>query len=127
MKLKLAIIYGILTWIITLLLTKIANSMLAYGFHDMNITVPIIIIIVTGFFGILYIRNFDENEVIEGLNGGVIFIIIDVILDYIFFLNLKISDLMFTDYKLHLFSTIILTLLITTFLGYLAQMNVDLK
>jgi hypothetical protein len=82
---------------------------------------------VTGFFGILYIRNINENEVIEGLAAGVIFIIIDIILDYIFLLKLNPVNLMFTSYKLHLFSTIIFTLLITTFLGYLAQMNIDLK
>ena len=31
------------------------------------------------------------------------------------------------DYPLHVFSMIAITLLITTFLGYLAQMTIDLK
>ena len=127
MKLKLAILFGILIWIFTYILTELISPIFLYRLPDVNIVVPIIIIIVTGFFGILYIRNINENEVVEGLAAGVIFIIIDIILDYIFLLKLNPVNLMFTSYKLHLFSTIIFTLLITTFLGYLAQMNIDLK
>ena len=37
------------------------------------------------------------------------------------------ENLIFTDYTMHLLSMTILTLLITTFLGYLAQMSIDLK
>lgn len=127
MKIKLAVIFGILIWIISYVLTEIFSPLFYYGLPDINVIVPIIIIIVTGFFGILYIRNINENEVIEGFAAGVVFIVISAILDYIFFLILKINNMMFTDYNFHLFSNIILTLLITTFLGYLAQMKIDLK
>jgi len=127
MKIKLAVIYGILIWVISYILTEIFSPLFYYGLPDINFIVPAISIVVTGFFGILYIRNINENEVIEGFAVGVIFIVIGMILDYIFFLNLKIDNLMFTDYNFHLFSNIILTLLITTFLGYLAQMKIDLK
>lgn len=127
MKLKLAVLFGILIWIITYILTEIFSPVFTFSLPDVNIVVPLIIIVVTGFFGILYIRNINENEVIEGMAAGMIFVIIDIILDYIFLLNLNPINLMFTNYKLHLFSTIVLTLLITTFLGYLAQMTIDLK
>lgn len=127
MKIKLAVIYGILIWVISYILTEIFSPLFYYSLPDINFIVPAISIVVTGFFGILYIRNVNENEVIEGFAVGVIFIVIGMILDYIFFLNLKIDNLMFTDYNFHLFSNIILTLLITTFLGYLAQMKIDLK
>ena len=84
MKIKLAIIYGILIWLITYVLSEIFNPIFTDNLPHINIVVPIIIIIVTGFFGILYIRNIDKNEVIEGFLAGVIFIMMDVICDYIF-------------------------------------------
>ena len=127
MKLKLAIIFGILIWAITYILTSIINPIFTKNLPGINIIVPIILIITTTFFGILYIRNIDSNEVIEGLTAGLIFIIVDIICDFIFFLYPNNQTLIFTDYTLHLFSVIVLTLLITTFLGYLAKMNIDLK
>ena len=127
MKIKLAVIFGILIWIITLILAEIFTPIFTFSLPDTNLIVPLIMIFVTGFFAILYIRNIDENEVIEGLLAGMVFIVIDIILDYIFLLNLNPISLMFTNYQLHLFSTIVITLLITTFIGYLAQMTIDLK
>ena len=127
MKLKVAIIVGILIWVITYLLTEIINPIFSNHLAGINILVPIILIITTGFFGILYIREINENEVIEGFLVGLIFILVDVICDMIFFIVPHTKNLIFSDYALHLFSMIVLTLLITTFLGYLAQMNIDLK
>lgn len=127
MKIKLAIIYGIVIWFLTFVLSSILNPIFTDNLPNINIVVPIIIIIVTGFFGILYIRNIEENEVIEGFLVGVVFIIVDVICDYVFLIFPQYASLMIQDYPLHLLSMIILTLLITTFLGYLAQMNIDLK
>ena len=127
MKLKLAIIFGILIWVITYLATEIINPIFSSGLPNINIIVPIILIITTGFFGILYIRNIDENEVIEGLTVGIIFIVVDILCDLIFLIIPNTQNFIFADYQLHVFSVIVLTLLITTFLGYLAQMNIDLK
>ncbi|MDO5831547.1 MAG: hypothetical protein Q4Q14_01805 [Methanobrevibacter sp.] len=127
MKLKLAIVYGILIWFLTYVLSEIFNPIFTDNLPNVNIVVPIIIIVVTGFFGILYIRNIDKNEVVEGFLGGAVFIIMDVICDYLFLILPQHNALIMEDYPLHLFSMIILTLLITTFLGYLAQMKIDLK
>ena len=127
MKLKLAITFGILIWIITYLATRITDPIFSATLPNMNIVVPIILIITIGFFGILYIRNIDENEVIEGLVVGIIFIAVDVVCDLVFLIIPNTRNLIFADYQLHIFSMIVITLLITTFLGYLAQMNIDLK
>ena len=127
MKIKLAIIFGITIWILTYILSEILNPIFMTLIPYNQISIPLIIIIVTGFFGILYIRNIETNEVVEGLLAGMIFIIIDIIMDYIFFNLLGYTSVIFEDYLYHLVSMIILTLLITTFLGYLAQMKIDLK
>ena len=127
MKIKLAVIFGILIWIISTVLIEIFNPIFNSNLPHVNIISPIISIIVIGFFGILYIRNIESNEVAEGILVGIIFIIIDVILDYIFFILPNVRTLIMGNYLLHIISMIVITLLITTFLGYLAQMNIDLK
>ena len=127
MKIKLAVIFGILVWFLTYFFSEILNPIFIKYIPYNQIAIPLVIIIVTGFFGILYIRNIDTNEVVEGIQLGMIFIIIDLILDYIFFIILGFPSVIFENYLYHLVSMITLTLLITTFLGYLAQMKIDLK
>ena len=127
MKLKLAVIYGILIWIISSVLCDFFNPIFTSNLPHVNIIVPVISIIVTGFFGILYIRNIDENEAFEGLLAGIIFVIIDIILDYIYYIIPQTQNLIFGNYPMHVISMIIITLSITTLLGYLAQMTIDLK
>jgi len=127
MKLKLAIIYGIIVWILIYIISSIFNPIFDNAIPNINLVAPLTIIIVTGFFGILYIRTIENNEVIEGILVGIIFIIIDILLDTIFFIipNNKIPIV--ENYPLHVISMVIITILITTFLGYLAQMKIDLK
>ncbi|MBR4447897.1 hypothetical protein [Methanobrevibacter sp.] len=127
MKLSLAIIYGVLIWIFTSILTNIFNPIFTSNIPGVNIIVPIITIIVTTFFGILYIRNIETNEVIEGVVGGMMFVIIDIILDYIFYIIPNAHSAIIGNYPIHLLSIAIITLSITTLLGYLAQMTIDLK
>ena len=80
MKLKLAIICGILIWIISSVFTEVFNPIFNSNLPHVNIIVPIITIIVTGFFGIIYIRNIETNEVVEGILVGIIFVIIDSVI-----------------------------------------------
>ena len=127
MKLNLAIIYGVLIWIFTSVLTNIFNPIFTSNLPSVNIIVPVITIIVTTFFGILYIRNIETNEVVEGVVGGMMFVIIDIILDYIFFIIPHRNNVIIGNYPRHLISITIITLSITTLLGYMAQMTIDLK
>ena len=127
MKIKLAVIYGFLIWILTYIITETINPIFADSLPYVNIIFPIVIIILTGFFGILYIRNIEENEVIEGILAGIIFVVVDIILDLVFFIIPQNNVLLIQNYNFHFISMIVLTLLITTFLGYLAQMSIDLK
>ncbi len=127
MKVKLAIILGILIWFFTYLITEFINSIFTYNMPYVNIIFPITAIIVTGFFGILYIRNIETNEVVEGILAGIVFIIIDIIIDYLIFILPHTQSVITQNYPFHVISMTILTLLITAFLGYLAQMNIDLK
>ena len=127
MKIKLAITYGIIVWFLTYIISTTVSPIFADGIPYINLIVPIAIIVVTGFFGILYIRNINNNEVIEGILLGIVFIAVDIICDLVFFIIPGNKTLILDNYSLHLISMIFLTSLITTFLGYLAQMKIDLK
>ncbi|WP_407381671.1 hypothetical protein [Methanobrevibacter sp.] len=127
MELKLGIIYGVLIWILTYIISSIFQPVMIENIVYINIIVPISIIIVAGFFGILYIRNINENEVIEGIKVGILFIIVDIICDLLFFIIPNNQNALVLNYPLHLTYMIIIMLIITTLLGYLAQMNIELK
>lgn len=126
MKLKLAIVYGILSWICIYILSLILKPYYIEGIPYMNSLVPVSIIIVTTFFGILYIREFNKHEVKEGFLLGITFFFIDLIFDKIYSIFFGPS-ITITDNPLHVLSMLILLPLITTFLGYLAQMNIELN
>ena len=127
MKLKLAITYGIIIWIITYILSLIFNPILTNFLPNLNITDTLIMIFVTGLFGTLYIRNIETNEILEGFLVGILFSICDIILDYVFFILPNNHTFIFGNFTIHLLSMTLITLFITTFLGYLAQMNINLK
>lgn len=120
------IMYGIFIWILVSILTTFLSPYITDNIPYINIINPITIIFATTFFGILYIRNINENEVREGFVVGIIFIIVDFICDSLFPKLFNISTSIGNP-KIHILSMIVLTLTITTILGYLAQMEVDLK
>lgn len=128
MKLKLAVIFGILIWFITHLVTAYLNPIFIDNVPYVNILVPVTSIVITGFFGILYIRTIETNEVVEGFLGGVVFAIMNIICDFILSILPNTRPIILdNNFLMNFIPMIITTLLITTFLGYLAQMNIDLK
>lgn len=127
MKIKLAVIYGILIWAVTYVISLIVQPLITSNTLYNNLILPLSMIIVTGFFGILYIREINEDEVIEGIIVGIIFIAIDIVCDVIVFIIPQYHTILITNYTTHLILMSIITLLTTTFLGYLAQMKIELK
>lgn len=127
MKLKLAITYGILEWGLIYLITVILNHFITDDLPYIDITIPLSIIIVTTILTILYIRNFDSNEVIEGLKLGIILFIIDLICDALFLELINNHNPIIENYPIHVISMLIMIPLITTFIGYLAQMEIELR
>ena len=127
MKLKLAITYGILEWGLIYLITVILNHFITDDLPYIDITIPLSIIIVTTILTVLYIRNFDSNEVIEGLKLGIILFIIDLICDALFLELINNHNPIIENYPIHVISMLIMIPLITTFIGYLAQMEIELR
>lgn len=126
MKLKLAIIYGALIWVLIHVLQGIFKPIFNYTLPYFNMLFTIISIVVTGFFGILYIRNINKNEVDEGILAGIVFGVVYLILDFLCLLLFP-ERFLIPNYPLNVASMIVINLLLTTFLGYLAQMEINLK
>ena len=126
MKLKLAIIYGALIWVLVHVLQGIFKPIFNYTLPYFNMLFTIISIVVTGFFGILYIRNINKNEVDEGILAGIVFGVVYLILDFVCLLLFP-ERFLIPNYPLNVASMIVINLLLTTFLGYLAQMEINLK
>ena len=126
MKLKLAIIYGAFILLFFHFIQGIFKTIFNYNFSYFNMLFTIISIVVTGFFGILYIRNINKNEVDEGILAGIVFGVVYLILDFVC-LILFPERFLIPDYPLNVASMIVINLLLTTFLGYLAQMDINLK
>ncbi len=127
MKLKLGIICGVLIWIFTYLISVIVQMFELNNTLYYNLILPLSIIIVTGCFGIIYIRNIYKNELFEGILVGILFIAIDIILDILFFIIPNNTNILFTNFLNHVILMGIIMLIMTSFLGYLAQMNIELK
>lgn len=127
MKFKLAVVYGVISWFFIYVIATVLNPFVVDDIPYIHIVIPISIIIVTGFFGILYIRNINSNEVLEGFLLGILFFVIDIICDLVFFIIPENNNIIVDSYHIHLISMIIIIPLITTFIGYLAQMNIELR
>ena len=127
MKYKAGIICGVLIWFFTYLITNTIEPIVIDNVTYINIIIPLSIVIVTGFFGIIYIREINENEVIEGIKAGILFLAIDIICDLIFFVIPQNKNILTENYPEHLILMTILILVITTLIGYLAQMKIELK
>ena len=125
MKYKLAILFSFLSWFTIYLLSLILTPYYIEGIQYINILIPISIIAVTIIVGILYIREIDGNEVIEGFYFGIMLFIVDCLLDLIHTLFIG-SSMTVSSNLLHVISMLSLFTLTTTLLGYLAQMNVEL-
>lgn len=125
MNIKLGIIYGVLIWLLTVIVSTVLEPVVLE--NVINLIPPLCIIILTGFFGILYIREIDENEVIEGIKVGILFVVIDIILDLCVFIIPNNENALVANFPMHVLAMFVIVLIITTMIGYLAQMNIELK
>lgn len=127
MKLKLAIVLGFISWLLIILISVLINPLIIDSVTYIPIIIPISIIIVTGILGTVYIREINKNETIEGFKLGIIFLIIDIICDLLIKYLTNNHIFLLNDYKVHIIYTIILTPIITTILGYLAETEIKLE
>lgn len=114
------IIYGLLTWIITITLILMSHNSNPYIF---NILLDIIITVLALFLAIIYLKKFNDDYLKHGLIFGFLIFIINIILDLIFYraVNLPMG---LVEYMLNVgFIYLVYPIIIST-IGFLFD-NID--
>lgn len=79
---KIGVMYGFLTWIVTITLILMSHNSNPYIF---NILLDIIITILALIIGINYLKSFKDNYFMEGLFLGILIFVINIVLDQFYY------------------------------------------
>ncbi|MGN0094397.1 MAG: hypothetical protein ACI37V_08130 [Methanobrevibacter sp.] len=79
---KIGVIYGFLTWIVTITLILMSHNSNPYIF---NIILDIIITVLSLILGINYLKSFKKDFLKEALVFGILIFIINVVLDQFYY------------------------------------------
>lgn len=126
MRWKSANAYLIITWILVYAICHYTNIRIDIEVPFMVTVMPVIIILCSFLFGIIYIRNTPENQAFEGFILGIYFILGFIVLDGISFLLFG----SFFKSPIQYFSQVAINCIwfpiVFTSLGYAADFKIDL-
>ena len=117
---KIGVIYGFLTWIITITLILMSHNSNPYIF---NIILDIIITVLSLILGINYLKSFKEDFLKEALVFGILIFIINVVLDQ-FYYNAVGLPMNFIEYMLNVGLIYLVYPIIIGFMGFVFD-NID--
>jgi hypothetical protein len=118
---KKALTYGFLIWILVFIV-----GFLIFPIHDSHrplfeSIMPVAISITTVFFSLRYFRLVKRDFVNEGLNLGLVFLGVNLIIDLILFLSPSPMQMSFINYIQDIGVTYLMIPAITIGFGYLAE------
>ena len=117
---KTGVIYGFLTWIVTITLILMSHNSNPYIF---NIILDIIITVLSLILGINYLKSFKEDFLKEALVFGSLIFIINVVLDQ-FYYNAVGLPMNFIEYMLNVGLIYLVYPIIIGFMGFVFD-NID--
>jgi lysylphosphatidylglycerol synthetase-like protein (DUF2156 family) len=117
---KTGVIYGFLTWIVTITLILMSHNSNPYIF---NIILDIIITVLSLILGINYLKSFKEDFLKEALVFGILIFIINVVLDQ-FYYNAVGLPMNFIEYMLNVGLIYLVYPIIIGFMGFVFD-NID--
>jgi hypothetical protein len=117
---KTGVIYGFLTWIVTITLILMSHNSNPYIF---NIILDIIITVLSLILGINYLKSFKEDFLKEALVFGILIFIINVVLDQ-FYYNAVGLPMNFIEYMLNVGLIYLVYPIIIGFIGFVFD-NID--
>ena len=126
MKWKLAFIFGFASYIFIYIFSNILTPIVHWEVPIVGSLTPVITIFSALIFGTLFIRSEDDNEVVKGFLLGLVFSLVDLILD-LAFIFLGIISVSNDVYPFHIILTTLIFLFVTISLGYMANFEVKLK
>ena len=117
---KTGVIYGFLTWIVTITLILMSHNSNPYIF---NIILDIIITVLSLILGVNYLKSFKEDFLKEALVFGILIFIINVVLDQ-FYYNAVGLPMNFIEYMLNVGLIYLVYPIIIGFMGFVFD-NID--
>ena len=117
---KIGVIYGFLTWIITITLILMSHNSNPYIF---NIILDIIITVLSLILGINYLKSFKEDSLKEALVFGILIFIINIVLDQ-FYYNAVGLPMNLVEYMLNVGLIYLVYPIIIGFIGFVFD-NID--
>lgn len=117
---KIGVIYGFLTWIITITLILMSHNSNPYIF---NIILDIIITVLSLILGINYLKSFKRDFLKEALVFGILIFIINIVLDQ-FYYNAVGLPMNLVEYMLNVGLIYLVYPIIIGFIGFVFD-NID--
>jgi hypothetical protein len=122
-SMKKVIIYGFLIWLI-----PFGISIMIFPIHDSNRALfesimPVAVTTVTVIFSILYFKIIDIEFLKEGIQLGIIWYIISLIIDLIMFMPESPMQMTFVDYMMDIGLTYVIIIVIPIGFGHFLESN----
>ena len=120
MKWKFGIIFGVLVWSIPFLVSFLIYPLKTADNPLFETIMPIVLVLVGSLFLFLYMKKDSHLTVLKGLELGLIFFIISIVLDLFMFMEgpMKMS---FSDYMLDIGLTYLIYPILGTFYGLISN------
>ena len=120
MKWKFGIIFGLLVWLIPFLVSFLIYPLRVANNPLFETIMPIVLVLVGSLFLFLYMKKDSHLTVLKGLELGLIFFIISIVLDLFMFMEgpMKMS---FSDYMLDIGLTYLIYPILGTFYGLISN------
>lgn len=121
MKLKIVILYGILIWLGPFLI-----SFLIFPLRDTNrplfeSIMPLVLTVIVVFSSVLYFKKLDRRFIREGFIIGVIWFVINILIDLILFIPESPMQMTFSEYIMDIGLTYLIIPVITVGFGFLMR------
>lgn len=121
MKLKIVILYGILIWLGPFLI-----SFLIFPLRDTNrplfeSIMPLVLTIMVVFSSVLYFKKIDRRFIREGFIIGVIWFVINILIDLVLFIPESPMQMTFSEYMMDIGLTYLIIPVITVGFGFLMR------
>jgi hypothetical protein len=113
--------FGFLIWLIPFLVSFLIFSLREENRPLFESIMPVVLTIVVLIFSILYFVKLDNDFIGQGILIGVVWIVINIIIDLVMFLPESEWQMSFTDYMMDIGLTYLIILLIPIGIGILLE------
>ena len=113
--------FGFLIWLIPFFVSFVVFPLRETNRPLFESIMPVILTIVVLIFSILYFIRLDKDFISEGVLLGIVWLVINIIIDLVMFLSESDWHMSFSDYMMDIGLTYLIILLIPIGFGYLLE------